>query len=105
MKHLLCLFVNAGHRGRIKHTEVCQLLRQMSPPVGIGRKCPKIVAYKVRLALFSRKPLYAAPLGEMTWVNVVGIIVKALISPGGRGGACKLSGLPEGAYKRRERLT
>lgn len=34
-------------RGRIKHTEVCQLLRQMSPPVGIGKKCPKIVAYKV----------------------------------------------------------
>ncbi|CAB3996293.1 voltage-dependent N-type calcium channel subunit alpha-1B-like [Paramuricea clavata] len=32
--------------GRIKHTEVCQLLRQMVPPVGIGMKCPKIVAYK-----------------------------------------------------------
>ncbi|XP_078356406.1 voltage-dependent L-type calcium channel subunit alpha-1F-like isoform X2 [Oculina patagonica] len=35
-----------GATGRIKHTEVCQLLRQMSPPVGIGKKCPKIVAYK-----------------------------------------------------------
>ncbi|XP_065655750.1 probable voltage-dependent N-type calcium channel subunit alpha-1B isoform X5 [Hydra vulgaris] len=32
--------------GRIKHTEVCELLRQMAPPVGLGRKCPKILAYK-----------------------------------------------------------
>jgi len=32
--------------GRIKHTEVCQLLRQMSPPIGLGTKCPKVVAYK-----------------------------------------------------------
>ena len=39
-------------RGRIKHTEVCQLLRQMSPPVGIGRKCPKIVAYKASCISF-----------------------------------------------------
>merc|ERR1712048_1197132 len=29
--------------GRIKHTEVCQLLRQMSPPIGLGTKCPKVV--------------------------------------------------------------
>ena len=44
----LCLFYCLSFfRGRIKHTEVCQLLRQMSPPVGIGKKCPKIVAYKV----------------------------------------------------------
>ena len=43
------VFVNffLSCRGRIKHTEVCQLLRQMVPPVGIGMKCPKIVAYKV----------------------------------------------------------
>lgn len=32
--------------GRIKHTEVCELLRQMLPPVGLGLKCPRIVAYK-----------------------------------------------------------
>eukprot|EP00111_Clytia_hemisphaerica_P002564 TCONS_00007303-protein len=32
--------------GRIKHTEVCLLLRQMSPPIGLGTKCPKVVAYK-----------------------------------------------------------
>lgn len=46
----VCLFVClwlSPFRGRIKHTEVCQLLRQMSPPIGIGKKCPKIVAYKV----------------------------------------------------------
>lgn len=40
-------FSSRFDRGRIKHTEVCQLLRQMVPPVGIGMKCPKIVAYKV----------------------------------------------------------
>ena len=33
-------------RGRIKHTEVCELLRQMLPPVGLGLKCPRVVAYK-----------------------------------------------------------
>jgi len=32
--------------GKIKHTEVCELLRQMLPPVGLGLKCPKVVAYK-----------------------------------------------------------
>ena len=26
---------------------MCQLLKQMLPPVGLGLKCPKIVAYKV----------------------------------------------------------
>ena len=45
--NFLCFFFVLFFRGRIKHTEVCQLLRQMSPPVGIGKKCPKIVAYKV----------------------------------------------------------
>ncbi|KAJ7339584.1 hypothetical protein OS493_005987 [Desmophyllum pertusum] len=45
-----------GASGRIKHTEVCQLLRQMSPPVGIGKKCPKIVAYKRLIKM--NMPLY-----------------------------------------------
>ncbi|XP_068694848.1 voltage-dependent calcium channel type A subunit alpha-1-like isoform X3 [Montipora foliosa] len=45
-----------GATGRIKHTEVCQLLRQMSPPVGIGKKCPKIVAYKRLIKM--NMPLY-----------------------------------------------
>ena len=46
-------------RGRIKHTEVCQLLRQMSPPVGIGKKCPKIVAYKVsKINLFEARAFF-----------------------------------------------
>ena len=35
--------------GRIKHTEVCELLKQMLPPVGLGTKCPKVIAYKVSL--------------------------------------------------------
>ncbi|XP_065680136.1 voltage-dependent L-type calcium channel subunit alpha-1D isoform X3 [Hydra vulgaris] len=32
--------------GRIKHTEVVQLLKEMMPPVGLGPHCVKIVAYK-----------------------------------------------------------
>ncbi|XP_065657251.1 probable voltage-dependent N-type calcium channel subunit alpha-1B isoform X8 [Hydra vulgaris] len=32
--------------GRIKHTEVIQLLKEMMPPVGLGPHCIKIVAYK-----------------------------------------------------------
>ncbi|XP_065679404.1 voltage-dependent P/Q-type calcium channel subunit alpha-1A isoform X2 [Hydra vulgaris] len=32
--------------GRIQYTEVCELLRQMTPPLGLGRKCLKVVAYK-----------------------------------------------------------
>ncbi|KAK2555559.1 Voltage-dependent calcium channel type A subunit alpha-1 [Acropora cervicornis] len=41
-----------GATGRIKHTEVCQLLRQMSPPVGIGKKCPKIRLIKMNMPLY-----------------------------------------------------
>ncbi|XP_047138400.2 probable voltage-dependent N-type calcium channel subunit alpha-1B isoform X2 [Hydra vulgaris] len=32
--------------GRIKYTEVCELLRQMQPPLGLGAKCPNVLAYK-----------------------------------------------------------
>ena len=40
--------------GRIKHNEVCELLRQMLPPVGLGIKCPKTVAYKVFIIIICR---------------------------------------------------
>ena len=32
--------------GRIRHTEVCNLLRQLDPPLGLGTKCPRVVVYK-----------------------------------------------------------
>ena len=32
--------------GRIRHTEVCNLLRQLAPPLGLGTKCPRVVIYK-----------------------------------------------------------
>lgn len=44
---LIIIFLLNANSGRIQHTEVCELLRQMMPPVGIGMRCPRIVAYKV----------------------------------------------------------
>ena len=32
--------------GRIHHTEMYDMLRNMAPPVGFGRKCPYRLAYK-----------------------------------------------------------
>jgi len=32
--------------GRLNHTAIVGLLRQMYPPIGLGQQCPKIVAYK-----------------------------------------------------------
>ncbi|XP_047138402.1 probable voltage-dependent N-type calcium channel subunit alpha-1B isoform X2 [Hydra vulgaris] len=32
--------------GRIRYTEVCELLRQMLPPIGLGTNCSKTLAYK-----------------------------------------------------------
>ena len=61
--NFFCFFFVFFFRGRIKHTEVCQLLRQMSPPVGIGKKCPKIVAYKVgKSQLFECHSCYVTEL-------------------------------------------
>jgi len=32
--------------GRLHHTQLVEFLRRMIPPLGLGEKCPKIVAYK-----------------------------------------------------------
>eukprot|EP00794_Sanderia_malayensis_P006128 gene6128-6833_t len=32
--------------GRIRHTEVCNLLKQLAPPLGLGTKCPRVAIYK-----------------------------------------------------------
>jgi len=34
-------------RGRISYTEVYDMLRNMEPPVGFGKKCPYRLAYRV----------------------------------------------------------
>ena len=34
-------------RGRIHYTDMYELLRNMEPPVGFGRKCPYRLAYRV----------------------------------------------------------
>ena len=33
--------------GRIKHEDVIKLLKRISPPLGLGKKCPDRVAYMV----------------------------------------------------------
>ena len=45
---LLCLFVYLFCcSGKLKHEEVFQLMKKMNPPVGWGKFCPRIAAYKV----------------------------------------------------------
>lgn len=34
-------------RGRMKYTDLYEMLRLISPPLGLGKKCPARVAYKV----------------------------------------------------------
>ena len=43
-------------RGYLRHAEICQLLRQLSPPLGLGAKCPKNVIYKklIRMNMLMR---------------------------------------------------
>ena len=35
-------------RGRIQYTDMYNMLRNMEPPVGFGKKCPYRLAYRVR---------------------------------------------------------
>jgi len=41
---LICVY-----RGRIMYTDMYNMLRNMEPPVGFGKKCPYRLAYRVRL--------------------------------------------------------
>lgn len=45
--------------GRITYRDMYEMLRDMSPPLGLGKKCPPRIAYKVDLALLL--PLLALP--------------------------------------------
>lgn len=38
--------------GCIHHSEIYKVMCSMSPPVGFGKKCPKIVGYKVCISIF-----------------------------------------------------
>lgn len=37
--------------GRISYSDMFEMLKHMSPPLGLGKKCPARVAYKVTPAL------------------------------------------------------
>jgi hypothetical protein len=34
--------------GEIHYSKVYEMMTRLTPPVGFGKKCPKMVAYKVR---------------------------------------------------------
>lgn len=36
-------------RGRIHYTDMYEMLRNMEPPVGFGKKCPYRLAYRVSI--------------------------------------------------------
>jgi len=38
--------------GRIQYTEMYDMLRNMEPPVGFGKKCPYRLAYRVSLIFY-----------------------------------------------------
>lgn len=72
-----------GHpSGRISYRDMYDMLRQMSPPLGLGKKCPARVAYKVEgtdsewpqavcctcwCLLFLCLPLFFALLCSLMW--------------------------------------
>ena len=39
--------------GCIHHSEIYKVMCSMSPPVGFGKKCPKIVGYKVCISIYT----------------------------------------------------
>lgn len=40
------MVILCGFSGRIHYTDMYEMLRNMAPPVGFGRKCPYRLAYK-----------------------------------------------------------
>src|SRR5690242_3084598 len=45
-----------GATGRIHYTEMYEMLRNIPPPVGFGRKCPYRLAYKVSNRILTTTP-------------------------------------------------
>lgn len=53
--------------GRIHYTDMYEMLTNMSPPLGLGKKCPSKVAYKVEQTLESNRPDFMCkPTGKST---------------------------------------
>lgn len=48
--------------GRISYSDMFEMLKHMSPPLGLGKKCPARVAYKVVTQTLHRKPAVLAGL-------------------------------------------
>ena len=55
----MCLCVCGHPSGRISYTDMYQMLRHMCPPLGLGKRCPARVAYKVDSPLH---PTFPHPL-------------------------------------------
>lgn len=47
----LCHGPGPASSGRISYSDMFEMLKHMSPPLGLGKKCPARVAYKVTPAL------------------------------------------------------
>lgn len=52
----MCLCVCGHPSGRISYTDMYQMLRHMCPPLGLGKRCPARVAYKVDSPLHPTSP-------------------------------------------------
>lgn len=52
----VCLCVCGHPSGRISYTDMYQMLRHMCPPLGLGKRCPARVAYKVDSPLHPTSP-------------------------------------------------
>lgn len=55
--------------GRIKHLDMYQMLLHMSPPLGLGKKCPPRVAYKVDLPLPPPSSLCSTAFLPLAWTQ------------------------------------
>lgn len=59
----VCVRVFCGHpSGRISYTDMYQMLRHMCPPLGLGKRCPARVAYKVDSPPHLTPPLFLSHL-------------------------------------------
>lgn len=57
--------------GRIHYTDMYEMLTNMSPPLGLGKKCPSKLAYKVDWALVVTQALHLYLLNQQHCKTVV----------------------------------
>ena len=48
-KLTLILSLYFYHSGKIHHTDVIRMMRSLNPPMGWGKLCPQLTAYKVKI--------------------------------------------------------